>query len=125
MSNVLCAFLIFTIGAYGMSIRDYLLIRIAIFVFFYLQTSCTNPDRYERSEKENVDLGILLGRIADLRLERMSFSVEWAVWRRYYLSRNASGASSGLESKWRRGGEVAGSPSLTTRNSMEPAIEVW
>jgi len=55
----------------------------------------------------------------------MSFSVEWAIWRRYYLSRNASVASSGLESKWRRGGEVAGSPSLTTRNSMEPAIEMW
>jgi len=47
-------------------------------------------------------------------------AVGWAVWRRSYLNRNASAASSGLgpsESVQAQGGERARSQSLTTRNA--------
>ena len=111
LQHVLCAFLTFTIGAYGMDDNTRLhtcsnQTRIAIFVsffkfFYYLQTSLTNSDQYEErrpSERErDVELGIMLGRTAGLR--GCHLAMEWAVWRRYYLSWNASAASSGLESK--------------------------
>ena len=59
-------------------------------------------------------MGTLLRRTAGLRGCRLA--MEWAVWRWYYLSRNASPASSSLGSRWLREGEGAGSSSLTTRS---------
>ena len=107
------AFLIFTIGA--ITIRDYMLTRIAIFVFF-LQTSRTIPDRYERPCSERGRMTNIAWEDSGLRGCRLA--MEWAVWRRYNLSRNASVTSSGLESKWCRGGEGAGAEKALNRRVL-------
>jgi hypothetical protein len=63
----------------------------------HLQTSRINPDRYgqqQYSEGEKVE-AIPEG-TADLRGEGILFSGGSAVWRRFYLNRNAIAASSGL-----------------------------
>jgi len=70
MSNVLCAFLAFTIDPYGMTIRDSILTRIAIFVDFSLPNilhesrpeqkstlrskRCLRAQRIERERKDIV-----------------------------------------------------------------------
>jgi hypothetical protein len=123
MSDVLCAFLTFTIGAYGKTIRNYMLTQIAIFIFFLLPPHIRHESRLVQTFREKIELGTLLARTAGLR--GCCLAMEWAVRRWYYRSRNASATSRGFRSRWRKGGEGAGSPSLTTRNGMGPAIETW
>jgi len=70
---VLCAFLTFTIGTYGMTIRDYMLTQIAISVFFlYLHISRTNNGGSGR----NLEREDRIGNVAweDSGFERMLFS---------------------------------------------------
>ena len=120
------AFLIFTIGA--ITIHDYMLTRIAIFVFF--SPNIPHNSRAVRTtmfrERENGEHCL-----GGQRFERMSFS-DGMGGMEAVLSEPECQCN--LQWPWeqmvqgqrrRRGGEGTGSPSLTTRNNMEPAIETW